>query len=199
VTCCGGKTKSSLGLYKAAEAFFEGLNGPIAKRSNHLDRQYIFQCDDSKTHEGHEPAKASELIDLVSTSVARAWLQNYDPSGLFPLAVAGREWWNQWTVSTRQQMIHIPKEAILRWKSLAAEAGATVSRFDLVASWLHVVRVPDRTFSQAHPFALKSRSIADCKTVSRRSCRRSRPYNYSEIHYNHEHEEILPRLPTVRH
>jgi hypothetical protein len=41
-------------------------------------------------------------------------------------------------------MIHIPKETIVRWKDLAAEAGAKVSRFDLLASWLHVVSVPDK-------------------------------------------------------
>ena len=133
------------GLYKAAEAFFEGLRGPIATRSNQLGRQYNFQYnDDSKTNVEHDTAKDSSLIDLVSTSLARAWLRNYDPSGFFPLAVAGREWWNQWTVSTRQQMIHIPNDAILRWKSLAIEAGATtVSRFDLVASWIQSVSVSE--------------------------------------------------------
>ena len=93
-------------------------------------------------------AKISFLKDSVSTSIAREWLENYDPSGLFPLAVAGREWWNQWTVSTRQQMIHIPKEAITRWKSLAAKAGAEVSRFDLVASWIHVVSFSEQALLQ---------------------------------------------------
>lgn len=131
------------GLYKAAEAFFEGLTGPVAQRSNKLDRRYIFQCDDVKTHVEHGKAKIPCLKNSVSTSIARDWLENYDPSGLFPLAVAGREWWNRWTVSTRQQMIHIPKEAIMRWKSLAAEAGAKVSRFDLLASWIHVVSFPE--------------------------------------------------------
>ena len=139
------ETKSLPGLYKGAEAFFEGLRGPIATRSNQLGRQYNFQYnDDSKTNVEHDTAKDSSLIDLVSTSLARAWLRNYDPSGFFPLAVAGREWWNQWTVSTRQQMIHIPNDAILRWKSLAIEAGATtVSRFDLVASWIQSVSISD--------------------------------------------------------
>jgi len=132
------------GLYKAAEAFFEGLTGPVAKRSNNLDRRYIFQCDNIKRDVEHGKAKISFLKDSVSTSIARDWLENYDPNGLFPLAVAGREWWNQWTVPTRQQMIHIPKETIVRWKDLAAEAGAKVSRFDLLASWLHVVSVPDK-------------------------------------------------------
>ena len=131
-----------LGLYKAAEAFFEGLNGPVTKRSNKLDRRYIFRCDDIKRDVEPSKTTISALKDSMSTSIARAWLQNYDPSGLFPLAVAGRECWNSWTVPTRQQMIRIPKEALMRWKDLAAEAGAKVSRFDLVASWIHVVSFP---------------------------------------------------------
>ena len=136
-----------LGLYKAAEAYFEGLKGPIAPRSNQLDREYIFQSDDIKLYTG----QGTPLIDSMSTSIARAWLQNHDPSKLFPLAVAGREWWSKWTVSKRQQMIHIPKEAIMRWKSLATDAGAAVSRFDLVASWMHVVSVPESALPQPHP------------------------------------------------
>jgi hypothetical protein len=135
-----------LGLYKAAEAYFECLKGPVAKRTNQLDRKYIFQCDDLKLH----TSKASSLIDSMSTSLARAWLQNHDPSKLFPLAVAGREWWNKWTVAKRQQMIHIPKEAIMRWKSLATEAGAVVSRFDLVASWMHVVSFPEKALPHSN-------------------------------------------------
>lgn len=157
------------GLYKGAEAFFEGLRGPIATRSNQLGRQYNFQYnDDSKTDVEHATAKDSSLVDLVSTSLARAWLRNYDPSGLFPLAVAGREWWNQWTVSTRQQMIHIPNDAILRWKSLAIEAGATtVSRFDLVASWIQSVSVSHyNALFQLNPPQTANPSLTAAKSVS---------------------------------
>jgi len=142
----GQEAKSSqfLGLYNASKVFFEALTGLIAKRSNRLDRQYKLQFADSKKEvspgTGEARTKVSSLIDRMSTPAARAWLQNHTASRLFPLAVTGREWWSHWTVPLRQRMMHIPQAAIQRWKGFAEEAGAKVSKFDLVASWVHLVR-----------------------------------------------------------
>ena len=60
-------------------------------------------------------------------------------------------------------MMHIPQAAIQRWKGFVNEAGAKVSRFDLVASWVHLVRC---CFSIRLPFdRISKRSLRAQSTV----------------------------------
>lgn len=126
------------GLYKAASAFCEGLSGDIHKRSINLIREYKVATD-GKTESKWE-WKRQSLRSLLQTQQARDWFGICTSSKLFNLNMLASKWKTARNNATRWQTIHFPKEMIEMWQDIAKRAGVKVSKFSLIASWIHLVR-----------------------------------------------------------
>lgn len=126
------------GLYKAASAFCEGLSGDIHKRSINLIREYKVATD-GKTGSKWE-WKRQSLRSLLQTQQARDWFDMCTSSKIFNLKMLASKWKTARKNATRWQTIHFPKEIIEMWQDIAKKAGVKVSKFSLIASWIHLVR-----------------------------------------------------------
>ena len=126
------------GLYRAASAFCEGLSGDIHKRSTNLIREYKVATD-GKTESKWE-WKRQPLRSLLQTQQARDWFDMCTSSKFFNIKMLASKWKTARNDATRWQTIHFPKEMIEAWQDIANKAGVKVSKFSLLASWIHLVR-----------------------------------------------------------
>lgn len=62
-------------------------------------------------------------------------------SKLFSVKTLARKWQATRESAAKWQTIHFSRETIEMWQGIAREAGVKVSRFNLIASWIHLVRV----------------------------------------------------------
>jgi hypothetical protein len=124
----------STGLYKAAAAFCEGLGGDVHKRPINFNRQYTLVSD------GNTGSKWQSVRSLLQTQQARIWFDMCTTSKLFPIKTLARKWETARNNATRWQTVHFSRETIEMWQELAREAGVKVSKFSLLASWIHLVR-----------------------------------------------------------
>ena len=122
------------GLYKATAAFFEGLIGNVINRSTETVRQYALAAHWNTTT-NHKP-----LRSLLQTQQARDWYDVCTSSKLFSIKTLARKWEDARLNTTRWQTIHFSKDIIERWQETAHEAGIKASKFNLLASWIHLVR-----------------------------------------------------------
>jgi hypothetical protein len=122
------------GLYKAAAAFCEGLSSDIHKRPTNLVRIYTL-TGDKNTESRWKPVRS-----LLQTQQARDWFDICTSSKLFSIKTLASIWQNARNNATRWQTIHFPRETIELWQEIAREAGVRVSKFSLLASWVHLVR-----------------------------------------------------------
>jgi hypothetical protein len=124
---------ATIGLYKAAAAFCEGLGSDIHKRPTNLVREYTLAGD------RNVGSRWKSVRSLLQTQQARDWFDICTSSKLFSMETLGRIWQNARNNVTRWQTIHFSRETIDLWQTIAREAGAKVSKFNLLASWIHLV------------------------------------------------------------
>jgi hypothetical protein len=128
-----------LGLYKAAAAFCEGLVGDVHTRSTNVTRHYTF------AGQGKILSKRQPLSSLLETQQARDWFDVCTSSKLFPIKTLARKWKDARYNATRWQTVHFPRSTIEMWQDLARKAGIKVSKFNLLASWIHLVSYPSES------------------------------------------------------
>lgn len=122
------------GLYKAAAAFCEGLSSDIHKRPTNLVREYMLAGD------RNVGSRWKSVRSLLQTQQARDWFDICTSSKLFSMKTLARIWQNARQNATKWQTIHFSREIIDLWQGIARETGVKVSKFNLLASWIHLVR-----------------------------------------------------------
>jgi hypothetical protein len=134
-----------LGLHKAAAAFCEGLSGDVHKRSTDLARQYILAA------QGKVDPKRQPVRSLLQTQQARDWFDICTSSKLASVKILASKWKTARNNAARWQTIHFPRKIIEMWQEMAREADVKVSRFNLLASWIHLVRDSSTSLFQYLP------------------------------------------------
>ena len=132
------------GLYKAAAAFCEGLTGDVHNRSINLTREYKVATDGNTGSRWKWHSRRS----LLQTQQARDWFDVCTSSKLFPVKTLASKWKTARKNATRWQTVHFSKEIIETWQDIASEHGVKVSKFCLLASWVHLVRDPTALLDQ---------------------------------------------------
>jgi len=93
-------------------------------------------------------SKRQQVRSLLQTQQARDWFDVCTSSKLFSVKTLARKWRAARESATRWQTIHFSKETIEMWQNIALEAGVKVSKFNLIASWIHLVRYSSTLLDQ---------------------------------------------------